>query len=335
MFDFWSLLFLVFGFFLLIKAADVLVDGAAGLAKKYGVPKMVIGLTLVAFGTSAPEGTVSLLAAIQGSGSMSVGNVIGSNTANVALVLGTTAILRKIPVRSNTLTKGVPLNILALIVLIVMGYDIFFQNGNVAINRLTLGDGIILLSFFVIFLYYIFSDLKAEKVQEKEIEKKERQHEGDPTWKLVSMSVGGLIGVVLGGKLVVDNAVLLATVLGVSQALIGLTLVAVGTSLPELVTSVVAALKKENDIAVGNIVGSNVFNVFLVLGITSVVIPLHFDPILLVDALFALFITVLFYIFLVKDRGLTKFYGAVLVFFYIGYLASLGFREVVYAFIGG
>jgi cation:H+ antiporter len=323
-------LFLVFGFYLLIKSADVMVDGAAGLAKRFKIPKMVIGLTLVAFATSAPEGTVSIIAALQGSSDLSVGNIIGSNMANVALVLGVAALLRTIPVTRNTLTKGVPLNILALIVLIVMGYDFFFQNNSVEFNRLSLGDGIILLFFFVVFLYYIFGDLKAAQAKEVEIVKKEMRHYKDSLWFLSLLIFGGLAGILVGGKLIVDQAVVIAGFFGVSEAVIGLTVVALGTSLPELVTAVVAALKNEKDIAIGSIVGSNVFNVFLVLGLTSIIVPLNFDPALLVDAIFTLIVTLIFYIILIKERQLSRLFGSVLLSMYFLYIVSLIFREVIF-----
>ncbi len=328
MLSFWTILFLFFGFYLLIKSADVFVDGAAGLAKRYKVPKLIVGLTLVAFGTSAPEATVSMIAALQGSADISIGNVIGSNVANIALILGISALLRVLPVSKSTLTHGIPLSILAMVVLIVLGYDTFFQNHGVEFNRITLGDGLILLFFFVVFLYYIFGDFKSTQQQEEEIEKKEMKHYRDSVWFLSLMIAGGLAGIMVGGKLVVDQAVLIASALGVSEALIGLTIVAIGTSLPELVTSVVAALKNEKDIAIGNIVGSNVFNVFLVLGMTAVVIPVNFDPALLVDAVYTLFVTIVFYLMMVKQKQLTRFSGAVLLALYVFYIASLAFREL-------
>ncbi len=333
MLSFWTILFLLFGFYLLIKSADIFVDGAAGLAKKYKVPKLIVGLTLVAFGTSAPEATVSLIAALQGSADIAIGNVIGSNVANIALVLGVAALLRAIPVSKSTLSHGIPLSILAMVVLIVMGYDTFFQNHGVEFNRLTLGDGLILLFFFVVFLYYIFGDFKSAQVQEDEIEKKEMQHYRDSIWFLALMIVGGLAGIMVGGKLVVDQAVVIATALGISEAIVGLTIVAVGTSLPELVTSIVAALKNEKDIAIGNIVGSNIFNVFLVLGLTAVVIPVNFDPALLVDAVYTLAVTILFFLILLKQKQLTRFSGAVLLASYVLYIVSLVFRESLISYI--
>lgn len=333
---FWTFLFLLFGFFLLIKAADVLVDGAAGLAKKFGIPKVIVGLTLVAFGTSAPEGTVSVIAAMSGSSDISLGNVIGSNIANIALVLGSAAIIRKLTVRRVTVTKEIPLTILAILALIIMGYDQFFQgHDDVAFNTIALGDGLILLSFFVVFLYYIFGDMKSTQAQEEQIEKKEKVNYKETYWYLALMILGGLAGIMVGGKLIVDQSIIIATAFGVSEALIGLTIVALGTSLPELATAVVAALKNEDDIAVGSIMGSNIFNVFLVIGVTAIIHPLNFDPKLLLDCFFALFITLLFYVFLMKEKSLGRFYGSILILFYVLYLVSLGFRETVMAYFGG
>lgn len=312
-------------------------DGAAGLAKRFGVPKLIVGLTLIAFATSAPEGTVSIIAAVQGNADIAVGNIIGSNLANIALVLAVAAIIKKISVSKNTITKGIPLNILALLVLMVMGFDSFFQNGGEETNNvLSLGDGFILMFFFIIFLYYIFGDLTSTQVQEEEIAKKERAHFRETLWFLSMMVFGGLAGIMVGGKLVVDQAILIAGYLGVSEAMIGLTIVALGTSLPELVTSVVAAFKNERDIAIGTIVGSNVLNVFLVLGVTSIITPVPFDPNLLFDLSFTLFVTMLFYIFLLKEkRELTRFYGFVLFTMYCLYFVSIAFREVVLGFFPG
>lgn len=331
MFSFWTILFLIFGFYLLIKSAQVLVSGAAGLGKKYKVPKLVIGLTLVAFATSAPEGTVSVIAALQGSTGLSIGNIIGSNLANVALVLGLAAVLKTIPVSKNTMVKGIPLNILALMILVVLGFDAFFQNHTVTFNRFSLGDGLILLSCFIVFLYYIFGDLNSTQVQEEEIEKQERSNYKQTWWFLGLMIIGGLAGLMVGGKLVVDQSVLIARFFGLSEAVIGLTIVALGTSLPELSTSVVAMMKNEKDIAIGNIVGSNALNIFLVLGVTSIISQPAFDPILLFDTAYALFVTVVFYLLLIRFRRLDRIGGYVLLSLYLVYLISLTSREVLSA----
>ncbi len=329
---FWIVLFLILGFALLIKSADYFVNGAAGIAKCFNIPKTIIGLTLVAFGTSVPELTVSILSATQNNPDLTVGNIIGSNIANIALILGSAAILRSLPVQPNTATRDIPLNILASTVFLILGFDQFFQNQSVTFNRYSLGDGIILLSFFIIFIYYIYGYFRASKNKEKIIEKKENIHQKDPILKLIFMILGGLVGVFVGGKLVVDNAVLLARFFHLSEAFIGLTLVAVGTSLPELMTSLVAAVKKESDIAIGNIVGSNIFNIFLVLGATAVIHPINFDPKLIVDSIFLLFFSLVLFIFVNKNQQLSRLGGLFLLCSYFIYLFILGSRDVILAF---
>ncbi len=329
---FWTLLFLIFGFLLLLKSADVFVDGAAGVAKRFNVPKAVIGLTLVAFGTSVPEMTVSIISAFQHNADLTVGNIIGSNIANIALILGLAASFKALPVLRSTASRGIPLNILAAATFIILGYDKIFQNHEVTFNRFSLGDGLILLSFFIIFLYYIYGHFKAAEAQEEVIEKKEQIHKKDPFPKLILFILGGLAGVLVGGKLVVDNAVLIARYFHLSEAFIGLTLVAIGTSLPELITSVVAAMKKESDIAIGNIVGSNIFNIFLVLGSTALIHPINFDPKLLIDALFMLFLSILFFFLVIRKKQLTRTGGFVLLSCYVVYLIFLGARDFVLAF---
>lgn len=324
----WNILFLIVGFYLLLKAANALVDGAAGAAKLLGIPKLVVGLTLVAFGTSAPEGTVSLISAIQGNADISIGNIVGSNIANIALILGIGALICPLQVTKGTVERGIPLNILATFVLLVLGYDVFFQNHNVTFNRLTLGDGLIFLCFFVVYLYYIHADLKETKAQEESISKREKKEAREPWWKLLLLVVVGLVGVIAGGKLVVDNAVAIASSLGVSDALVGLTVIAIGTSLPELATSVVAAYKRESDLAIGNIIGSNVFNIFLVLGVSSTATNLNFSERLVPDMLVMLALVLLLFLFVYRDRILKKWHGMVLLFSYCAYLFFLVSREI-------
>lgn len=323
----WNVIFLAVGFYLLLKAADVFVDGSAGAAKLLGIPKIVVGLTLVAFGTSAPEGTVSLVSALQGEADISIGNIVGSNIANIALILGIAALINPLEVTRATAYRGIPLNVLATFVLLVLGYDVFFQNHNVSFNRLTLGDGLIFLCFFIVYLYYIHADFKEAKIQEDVISKRELRKSREPWWKLTLMITVGLIGVIAGGKLVVDNAVAIASQLGLSEAVIGLTLIAVGTSLPELATSVVAAYKKENDLAIGNIIGSNVFNIFLVLGVSSTATTLNFNIDLVPDMLVMLALVFLLFLFVYKGRILKKWHGMVFLFSYCAYIFFLISRE--------
>jgi cation:H+ antiporter len=326
----WNIVLLAVGFYLLLMAANALVDGSAGAAKLLGIPKIIVGLTLVAFGTSAPEGTVSLISAIQGNSDISIGNIVGSNIANIALVLGLAALMNPLQVTKATVNSGIPLNILATFVLLVLGYDVFFQNHQVEFNRLTLGDGLIFLCFFIVYLYYIHADLKETKVQEEVISKRERKEAREPWWKLLFMVAIGLIGIIAGGKLVVDNAVGIAANLGVSDAIIGLTIIAIGTSLPELATSLVAAYKRENDLAIGNIIGSNVFNIFLVLGVTSTASTINFNEHLVPDMLVMLVVVLLLFLFVYRERVLKKWHGMVLLFSYCAYLFFLVSREMYF-----
>ena len=324
---FWTILFLLFGFVLLIKSADYLVDGSAGLAKKFNIPKIIVGLTLVAFATSAPEATISIIAALKKSADISVGNVIGSNIANLGLVLGIGAFLTTISVKRSMITHGIPLTLLAAAVMIILGLDVFFHHENGTFNGFALGDGLILLFFFIIFIYYIFADMKVAEILEEKIEKKEEQFYKDTLWYLLLLIVCGVAGVLVGGKLVVDNAIIFAATMGVSEAMIGLTIVALGTSLPELVTTIVAARKHESDLAFGNLIGSCVFNVFLVLGLASVISPIKFDPHLLPDALIMFLITVFVFGFAIKEKRILKVHGIILVSIYGFYIFSLGIRE--------
>lgn len=260
----YSFIFLAAGLVLLIKGAGWLVDGASALAKKHNVPDLVIGLTIVAFGTSAPELVVNVFAAIDGYQGIAFGNVIGSNNFNLFVILGISGLIFPLAVQSATVWKEIPFSLLAALVLLLM---VNFT-GTGFLSR---PEGFLLLMFFAAFLYYIFRQLQTEPVN---VEIKQKQISGFMLFLLIG---GGLAGLVAGGKLVVDSAIKIATALGVSQEIIGLTIVAAGTSLPELATSVVAALKKNADIAVGNIIGSNIFNILLILAISALVRPLSYD----------------------------------------------------------
>lgn len=263
-----SLGVIVIGFILLIKGADWMVTGASALAKKYNVSDLVIGLTIVAFGTSAPEMVVNSVASFQQHSDIVFGNVIGSNFANLFLILGIVGIIHPITVSSNTVWKEIPISIAAVFVLFILSNRILFTP-NAILSRI---DGIVLLAIFTGFMFYIYSQMKQERLEPGITE-----ISGISTKKIAGLIIFGLAGLVLGGKLVVDNAVTVATNLGVSEKIIGLTIVAIGTSLPELVTSVVAALKKNSDIALGNIIGSNIFNILLVLPLSAFIHPVDFN----------------------------------------------------------
>lgn len=299
----WQIILLIVGFVLLIKGADVFVDGASLLAKKLGVSDLLIGLTVVAFGTSAPELFVNVMAVIQGQAEITMGNIIGSNIYNILLILGISAVIYPLTVNKSTVSKEIPFALLAVFICGVLVSDVFLDHES--ISELTRTDGIVLLSFFGIFLYYIFEMVKEDaKNQEKE-------NKNIAVWKVCLMVIFGLIAMVGGGRLVVDGAVFIAERLGVSKTLIGLTIVAIGTSLPELATSAVAAYRKNSDIAVGNIVGSNIFNVFLVLGVSALIHPIPVGGYMSVDILVVILSTLLlfFFTFTGKKRQIDRWEG--------------------------
>lgn len=311
-------LLLPIGLILLVKGAGFLVDGASSIAKKLGVSTLVIGLTIVAFGTSAPELAVTVFASAKGNTDIAIGNILGSNIANILLILGVSALFFPLTVKRSTLWKEIPLALLAVVVVALMASDALLGGGN--FSGLTLGDGLVLISFFIIFLYYTFGMSRVEVPAKAEIGVRDRSLS-----RSVLMIVVGLGGLTLGGKWIVDAAVALATALGVSQAVIGLTVVAIGTSLPELATSAVAAYKKDTDIAVGNIVGSNIFNVFWILGLSAIISPLPFSPALMRDMVIAISATLLLFIvmFIGKRNILERWQGAIFVALYIVYIVSL------------
>lgn len=261
----------VIGFPFLIKGADFLVDGASALAKRWGVSELTIGLTVVAFGTSAPELVVNIYASIEGTTEIAIGNVLGSNIANIFLILGISAVVRRIIVTQDMVWKQIPLSLLSVVVLGFLVNDIHIDDaGKSDLSRI---DGLILLSFFAVFMYYVFG-----------LARKERSiPAGDRAAFVMSYSKAGLlvclglVGLIFGAQWIVDGAVKIAGAAGMSERFVGLTIVAVGTSLPELATSVTAAVKGSTDIAVGNIVGSNIFNIFLILGLGSIIRPFPFE----------------------------------------------------------
>jgi cation:H+ antiporter len=311
---------LIVGFVLVIKGADIMVNGASSVAKKFGLSPLMIGLTIVAFGTSAPELIVNILASINGSTDIAIGNVIGSNISNVLLILGITALITPLAVTRGTTWKEIPLSLLAVLMLFFLANDSLIDGRSFTeISRI---DGLMLLSMFIVFIYYTFGIAKVEGEHDGE-EIKERK-----IWLSWLMIVGGMVGLFLGGKLVVDNAVNIALTFGLSESLVGLTIVAIGTSLPELATSVVAARKGNADIAVGNIVGSNIFNVLWILGISSTIKPLPFTPASNFDMGVVIFITVGLFvsIFIGKKHTVQRWQGIMLVSMYVAYISFLIFR---------
>ncbi|MFH0769975.1 MAG: calcium/sodium antiporter [Candidatus Peregrinibacteria bacterium] len=325
-----SLLLIVVGFALLVKGADWLVSGGSSLARLLGVSDLAIGLTIVALGTSTPELIVNIVASAQGNTEIAIGNVVGSNIFNILVILGLSAVIAPILIQRSTVLKEIPFSLLAAALLIILANDVFVDGA--ASNILSRTDGFAFLCFFVIFLAYTFG-LKPETPGEVSEAKKSRS-------ALVSscLVLGGLVALVLGGKFAVDGAVTFARILGISETLIGLTIVAAGTSLPELATSTVAAYRGNADIAVGNIVGSNIFNIFFILGVSTLIRPIAFSPAANIDLLVLVATTVLLFFIIhngslhrrllfwwrqTRDHSIRRWEGAVLLASYAVYLSYI------------
>ncbi|WP_138419036.1 calcium/sodium antiporter [Aquibacillus sediminis] len=313
---------LIIGFLLLIKGADFFVDGSSKIARLLHVSPLLIGLTIVSFGTSAPEATVSITAAVHGTETVSLGNVVGSNIFNITLAIGVTALIYPLKVESATVRKEIPFTLLTCVALYVLISDMFLQNGTT--NMLTRSDGIILLLFLLIFLNYIFEVARndREQVLEKNISTSPK------TWgKNIVLTIVGLAAIVFGGNLVVDSSTAIAYAWGMSETLAGLTIVAVGTSLPELVTSAAAALKKQSDIALGNIVGSSIFNILFVLGTTATISPLHISNKIFFDILIMILLTATLLLFSRSKYTIGRFEGFILVLCYVVYMVFIIIRN--------
>ncbi len=315
----------VAGFVLLIFGANWLVDGSASLARKYRIPNVVIGLTIVALGTSSPELVVNLIASWQGAADVAMGNVLGSNISNIFLILGVSALIYPLAVNRNTQWKEAPLAILAAVIIGVLANDTLFDSPSVP-SMIYRSDGIVLVAFFILFMYYAFSIARLDEthpvVPARQL----------PPWLSWSMIIGGIAALVVGGKWIVDGAVQVAVSLGMSEATISLTIVAVGTSLPELATCVAAAIKKNPGIVVGNIIGSNIFNVFFVLGVSAVIQPLPFNLDLNFDISVGILASILLFVFLLfpRRRVLQRWRGGALLLLYVAYLLILLYREGVF-----
>lgn len=310
-------IYLIVGFFILIAGANYLVNGASALAKRLHVSDLVIGLSVVAFGTSTPELFVNIFASMQGNAEIAIGNVLGSNIFNILLILGVSSLIFPLSVTKGTVWKEIPFSLLAAIILGAMANDVLFDH--MPSSSLSRIDGLVLISFFIVFLYYLVS-ISKDTDTSQQIDVKQMS-----LIKSVGMIIGGMIGLVLGGHLVQSSAVKIASSLGVSQTLIGLTIVAAGTSLPELATSAVAAFKKNSDIAVGNIVGSNIFNIFLILGISALIKPLPITAQINMDILVLLFSSIFLFLFMFtgKRRIIDRWEGAVFFMCYISYIIFL------------
>lgn len=319
-----NILFLIGGLILILLGANGLTDGAASIAKRLKIPAIVIGLTIVAFGTSAPELTVSVSSAMKGSADIAIGNVVGSNIFNTLMIVGCTALFAPIVITRNTLKKEIPLCILSSVVLLICANDLFLDKASE--NILNRADGLLMLCFFVIFMGYTFAI--ASHGKDKAAEHNEDEVMQMPWWRSIVYILGGLAGLIFGGQLFVDGATGIARNLGVSESVIGLTLVAGGTSLPELATSIVAALKKNPEIAIGNVVGSNLFNIFFVLGCSASITPLHmsgitnFDLWILIGSGILLWLFGLFF----AKRTITRIEGSIMILCYIAYTTVLIYK---------
>lgn len=310
-----NILLLLIGFVLLVKGADLFVDGAVGISRKLKIPAVVVGLTIVAFGTSAPEASVSVTAALAGSNGIAVGNVLGSNMFNLLVVTGLSAIFMPLPVSGGILRRDYPF--MLLITAVMLGMLLF-----VTPNDLSRADGIILLLLFVFFLAYtVIGALKSRSSQPEE------EGEAPKLWKSLLISVIGVAAIVGGGDLVVDNATAVAIAWGMDEILVGLTIVACGTSLPELVTSIVASKKGENDIAIGNVVGSNIFNILLVLGLSSTINPIAVGGEVVIDMVVLIAVCLIFAIPMYKNKKLGRASGLLMVLTYAVYLAYIIMRN--------
>jgi cation:H+ antiporter len=302
-----QIILLVIGFLFLVKGADVFVEGAAGIADKFGIPQLVIGLTIVAMGTSAPEAAVSITAAFKGSADITIGNIIGSNIMNILVILGVTAVITAVPVQKSTLRYEIPFVILLSVLLVALGYD----------GSITFVDAVVLVVLFVGFIAYTIMMAMKEKDDTQEETKKRS------VWLLLLMTAGGLAVVVLGSNLAVSAASEIAAMFGVSERFIGLTIVALGTSLPELMTSVTAARKHNADIAIGNIVGSNIFNIAFVVGLTGLITTVPFQPKFIIDGIVAVLAAVLLLVSVLVGRKLSRPAGVIMLIAYAGYFAYL------------
>ena len=303
-------IFLVTGFVLLMKGADWFVEGASKTADKFGIPQLVIGLTIVAMGTSLPEAAVSIASALKGNAGITIGNVVGSNILNVLVILGLTALVRVIPVQKSTVKYEIPFTIAVTVLLAVLG---------LADNRVSRGEGGILWGFMLLYLWYLLKMAKSGDSREKAPQEEQKSS----VVKLLLMVVTGAVMIVFGSDVTVDAATELAVLFGMSDRVIGLTIVAFGTSLPELVTSVTAAWKGRSDIAVGNIVGSNIFNILFVVGTSALITPVEYKADFLVDSVAAVAAAVFLLICVMRKRSLGRLGGAAMLAGYGVYFAWL------------
>ena len=316
---FLNVLFLVLGFVFLAKGADFFVDGASSIAKRFNIPQIVIGLTIVAMGTSMPEAAVSIKAAISGNADISIGNVVGSNILNILIILGVSSVIFPLVVKRSTRKIDIPIVIGASAILFLLGL----------LGTVYFWGGIILLLLFGAYLAYLFFTAKKEKECGNGEEKNgETEIKDMPAWKSIIFVVLGAALIIFGSEFAVETATNLAKMAGWSDAFIGLTIVALGTSLPELFTSVMAAIKKNSDIAIGNVVGSNIFNILFILGVTSLITPVNFAPSFLIDTAISLACAVLLLLLSLRGGKLNRWGGAIMLFSYGGYFVYLYLTQI-------
>ena len=299
---------LALGFLMLVKGADWFVDGAAGIADRFGVPQLIIGLTIVAMGTSAPEAAVSITAGLKNNAGITIGNIVGSNILNILIILGITSLIVAVAVANSTIRYEIPFMLFITVLLMGMGYT-----G----QKISFWEGIVLWIVFLFYLGYLFVMTK------KKQEDQSQEYQKLPIWKLLLVVLVGLVAVVWGSDITVDVATALAKGFGLSERFIGLTIVALGTSLPELVTSVSAAIKGKADIAIGNIVGSNIFNILFVVGTTALIIPVVFEPKFLMDTFIAFGAGLVLLLCVAKRKKLVRMHGVIMLIGYIAYFIYL------------
>ena len=310
-----SIILIIIGLILLIKCADLFVDGCSNVAKALGIPSLIIGLTIVAFGTSAPEAAVSITASIKGMNDISLGNVVGSNICNLLLVLGISGLGGCLTAKKKIITRDFVYAIFSSIVMFILSFTFFIGKKSTLTGVIDRVDGLILLCFLGIYLYALIGDAI------KSVKEKEEKTKFDP--KDILFIIIGIVGIILGGQLVVNSATDIAKLLHVSDNVIALTIVAIGTSLPELVTSAVAAKKGESDIAIGNVVGSNIFNVFFILGLSATISPITYGLESFIDIIIMLISSVLVYLLTLKNFRIGNKKGIILLSTYVLYMVYI------------
>lgn len=311
----WQIALLIIGFVMLIKGADWFVDGAAGIADKLHIPQLIIGLTIVAMGTSAPEAAISISASVQGSADIAVGNILGSNILNILIILGITSVITPLAVQKSTVKYEIPF---VIIISVIFGLIGLFD------NSIGFIDGILLWVLFIAYIAYLFIMTKKGKIQADESDDEDNGKKPKKVWQLILFGIIGVALVVFGSNITVNAATEIATMFGMSERFIGLTIVALGTSLPELVTSITAALKKNADIAIGNIVGSNIFNILFVIGTSAMITPVAYQNQFLVDSIFCVATAILLLLLVLnKDKKLKRWGGIIMLICYAGYFVYL------------